>query len=162
MERRPDTPDTGVSSQATLRIGVIVTDESTSIYSPTPLLIEAGGLPGEKPNAIRLDTPILSPEGGVIPHLANINVEPKPLTDTDVQKTSEDLKANPPMKFDVARKARVFNARIDFVEFELRGVLISRMTVKIPPYLMQLVRNPQVRLVPPRFPSQPLDRRFRP
>lgn len=108
---------TRIYQQPGLRIGVVVTDESTAIFSPTPLLIEAGGKPGEKPNAIRLDTPILNPEkGGSVSDLHNINVEPQPLTKKEVEKTSEDFKLNPPMKFDVARKVRVFNARIEFAD----------------------------------------------
>jgi hypothetical protein len=137
---------TKIHQQQGLRIAVVVTDETTAIFSPTPLLIEAGGQPGEKPNAIRLDTPILDPENDASPFdLERINIQPQPLTKTEVEKTTADLKANPPMKFDVARKVRVFNARIEFVEFEMHGVLISRMTAKIPPYLMQLLRDPAVR-----------------
>ncbi len=135
-----------IHQQPGLRVGVVVTDETTVIYSPTPLLIEAGGKPREKSNAIRLDAPILNPESDVsCSDLASINVEPRPLTGMEVEKTSADLKANPPMKFDVARRVRVFNARIEFVEFELRGILISRMTVNVPRDLMQLVKDPQVR-----------------
>jgi hypothetical protein len=47
------------------------------------------------------------------------------------------------MKFDVARKVRVFNARIEFVEFELRGLAISRKTVQIPSDLLGLAKEPR-------------------
>ena len=47
------------------------------------------------------------------------------------------------MKFDVARKVRVFNARIEFVEFELRGLSISRKTVQIPSDLLGLAKEPK-------------------
>jgi hypothetical protein len=40
------------------------------------------------------------------------------------------------MKFDLARTVRVFNARIEFVEFQMRGLSISRKTVQISPDLM--------------------------
>ena len=50
-----------IYQQRGLRIGVIVTDETTTVYSPTPRLIESGGQPGERLNALRLDTPILDP-----------------------------------------------------------------------------------------------------
>ncbi len=42
------------------------------------------------------------------------------------------------MKFDIARKVRVFNTLFEFVEFELKNVLISRKTVPIPSELMGL------------------------
>jgi hypothetical protein len=50
-----------IHQQKGLRVGVIVTDETTTVYSPTPRLIEAGGQPGERRNALRFDTPILDP-----------------------------------------------------------------------------------------------------
>jgi len=135
---------TKIHQQPGLRIGVVVTDETTAIFSPTPLLIEAGGRPGEKPNAIRLNTPILDPgRDASSSDLKSINLEPRPLTKTQVEKTSEKLKANPPIKFDVARKVRVFNARIEFVEFELRGLAISRKTVQIPADLLGLAKEPR-------------------
>lgn len=135
---------TRIHQQSGLRIGVVVTDETTAIFSPTPLLIEAGGQPGEKPNAIRLDAPILNPDRDApSADLSSINVQSKPLTKVEIEKTNEDLKANPPMKFDVARKVRVFNARIEFVEFELRGLAISRKTVQIPSDLLGLAKEPR-------------------
>ena len=135
---------TKIHQQPGLRIGVVVTDETTAIFSPTPLLIEAGGRPGEKPNAIRLETPILDPDRDASSFdLKSINVQPELLTKTEVEKTNEELKANPPTKFDVARKVRVFNARIEFVEFELRGLAISRKTVQIPADLLGLAKEPR-------------------
>ena len=40
--------------QAGLRIGLLVTDQQTLVYAPTPLLIEAGSTSKEKPNAVVL------------------------------------------------------------------------------------------------------------
>jgi hypothetical protein len=59
----------------------------------------------------------------------------------DVQNTAQDLNANPPVKFDLARKVRVFNARFEFVEFELHGLSLSRKRVPIPSDLMGLARD---------------------
>lgn len=50
-----------IHQQQGLRVGVVVTDETTTVYSPTPRLIEAGGKRGERLNALRFDTPILDP-----------------------------------------------------------------------------------------------------
>jgi len=144
LHRTAEQMGTRIHQQRGLRIGVVVTDESTAIYSPTPLLIEAGGMPGERPNAIRLDTPILHPRNdSSSADLGSINIQPEPLTRTDVQKTGEDLAANPPVKFDLARKVRVFNARFEFVDFELRGLSISRKTVRIPSDLIGLAKEPK-------------------
>ena len=62
---------------------------------------------------------------------------------TDVQITTQNLEANPPVRFDVARKVRVFNARFEFVEFELHGLSLSRKRVPIPSDLMGLAKDPK-------------------
>lgn len=133
-----------IHQQQGLRVGVIVTDETTTVYSPTPRLIEAGGQPGERLNALRFDTPILDPAGTTTDcDLRSIDLHPELMTPADVQKTTQDLEANPPVKFDLARKVRVFNARFEFVEFELHGLFLSRKRVSIPSDLMGLAKNPK-------------------
>ena len=132
-----------IYQQQGLRVGVIVTDETTTVYSPTPRLIEAGGQPGERQNAFRFDTPILDPAAPADYDLLSIDVHPEPMERADVQKTTQDLDANPPVKFDLARKVRVFNARFEFVEFELHGLFLSRKRVAIPSDLMVLAKDPK-------------------
>ena len=41
--------------QAGVRIGLLIVDDTTLIYAPTPRLIEAGSVQPEKPNAIFLE-----------------------------------------------------------------------------------------------------------
>jgi hypothetical protein len=132
-----------IHQQQGLRVGVIVTDETTTIYSPVPRLIEAGGQPGERLNAIRFDTPILAAGTTADSNFRSIDLHPKPIERADVQNTAKDLNANPPVKFDLARKVRVFNARFEFVEFELHGLSLSRKRVPIPPDLMGFAKDPK-------------------
>jgi hypothetical protein len=132
-----------IHKQQGLRVGVIVTDETTTVYAPTPRLIEAGGQPGERLNALRLDTPILDPDPTANSDLRNIDLHTEPMKSADVQKTAQDLDTNPPVKFDLARKVRVFNARFEFVEFELHGLFLSRKRVSIPSDLMGLAKDPK-------------------
>jgi len=133
-----------IHQQQGLRVGVIVTDETTTVYSPTPRLIEAGGQPGERLNALRFDTPILDPAATTSDaDLRSLDLHPKPIKPADVQNTTQDLNANPPMKFDLARKVRVFNARFEFVEFELHGLFLARKRVPIPSDLMGLAKDPK-------------------
>src|SRR5437016_6529637 len=132
-----------IYQQQGLRVGVIVTDETTTVYSPTPRLIEAGGQPGERQNAFRFDTPILDPAAPADYDLLSIDVHPEPMERADLQKTTQNLDANPPVKFDLARKVRVFNARFEFVEFELHGLFLSRKRVAIPSDLMGLAKDPK-------------------
>lgn len=131
-----------IHQQQGLRVGVIVTDETTTVYSPTPRLIEAGGQPGERLNALRFDTPILDAAATTAESdLRSIDLNPEPMERADVQSTAQDLTANPPVKFDLARRVRVFNARFEFVEFELHGLSLSRKRVPIPSDLMGLARD---------------------
>jgi len=123
--------------QQGLRVGLIITDETTTIFAPTPLLIEAGGRPGERRNAIRLETPAPAPsDAGSDADLSDLNLIVSRIEKADVKKACADLEANPPAKFDLARKVRVFNSRIEFVEFKVQGAALSRKTVPIPADLM--------------------------
>jgi hypothetical protein len=135
---------TEILQQQGLRVGVVITDETTTIYSPTPLLVEAGGQPGERQNAIRLEAPGLRPSNNdAATGLAQMNLEATPISKADVQRTVDDLKANPPMKFDLAQKVRVFNAQFEFAELKLRGMAVSRKTVPIPSDLMNFAKDPK-------------------
>ena len=135
-----------IHKQQGLRVGVVVSDETTTVYAPIPRLIEAGGLPGERLNAIRFDAPILEPSAGnTHSDLRSIDLHSEPLKAADVKNTAQDLDTNPPMKFDVARKVRVFNSRFEFVEFELHGLSLSRKRVPIPSDLMGLAKDPRHR-----------------
>jgi len=135
---------THVLQQQGLRVGFIITDEATTVFAPTPLLIEAGGRAGERRNAIRLDAPTAGVEESTMASdLGDLNLIATPLQDTDVKQTCEDLRVNPPAKFDLARKVRVFNSRIEFVEFEVRGAALSRKTIPIPSDLMGFAKEPR-------------------
>ena len=123
-----------------VRIGLVIADEATLVYSPTPLLIEAG--PQQQvaaPNAIRLGPPpaALVRDLGLGP--AGVREQTVGLDKAEcalITQVEADLARNPPQKFDVARQVQVFNAYFQFVEFELRGTHLDRKTVPIPPVLM--------------------------
>ena len=128
--------------QQGLRVGLIVTDETTTVYSPVARLVEAGGQPGEKLNALRFDAPVAqSADGDGIAE--SLDLCPQPIDAGDMERASRDLAANPPMKFDLARKVRVFNARFEFVEFKLEGLHLERKRVKIEPDLLGLAKDPK-------------------
>jgi hypothetical protein len=132
-----------IRRQPGLRLGVIVTDETTTVYSPIPRLIETGGQPGERLNAIRIESSILGTSSSADSVLRSIDLHPKPLERDDVKNTTRDLNANPPVKFDLARKVRVFNARFEFVEFEMHGLSLARKRVPISSDLLGLAKEPQ-------------------
>ena len=65
----------------------------------------------------------------------------QPLTEQQMQQVKTALDANPPQKFDVARKVNVFNAFIEFVELRLTGLHIGRHTVQLPRDLVLALRD---------------------
>jgi hypothetical protein len=107
-----------------VRIGVVVSDQITMVFSPVPQLIEAGSRSSAKPNAIIL--------GGTAPdRLADAagaesaggsekqEIGAQALTPEDVQAVKQDLKANPPQQFDIARALRVFNSEVQYVDLKV-------------------------------------------
>ena len=136
-----------VCHQPGVRIGLLISDETTLIYSPTPLLLEAGSGNPERPNAVELkSTPqeVARDVGlGSEPDLQR-RIGLDPIKPDQIDKVSEDLKAAPPLKFDLARRVRVFTSRFQFAELEMSGCYISRRKVPIPSSLMGLARNRDV------------------
>ena len=48
------------------------------------------------------------------------------LTPEDVQAVKQDLKANPPQQFDIARALRVFNSEVQYVDLNVEEYRLSR------------------------------------
>ncbi|WPC04717.1 hypothetical protein SBP02_18470 [Pseudomonas benzenivorans] len=118
--------------QAGLRIGLLICDGRTLVYSPTPLLIEAGSTSQDKPNAVWVgqDMPkslskACNPDAeGEIGLQAAIPVE--------VEQALQSLRNEPPKKFDIARVERVYHSKIQFVELEVTGYRLSSKKITIP------------------------------
>lgn len=130
--------------QEGLRVGLLVTDQKTLVYSPTPLLIEAGSTSEQKPNAIVISrdvdptTALLqacgAPASGnpMTPPPQQAEVGRQPATPQAVYASLASLKESPPKKFSVARIERVYESKIQFVEIELTGYKLSAKRVNIP------------------------------
>lgn len=132
-----------IHEQPGVRIALLIADDVTLFYAPTPLLIEGGSEVQARPNAVKLNlvpTDIAKDmglkEAGGERAVGNQSISPQKMLDT-----SNDLVRNPPMKFDIARKVRVFNSQIEFVEFELRGHQIGKRQVNIPSDLLGLAKD---------------------
>ena len=131
--------NTELHRQTGIRIGLIISDDETMAYSPTPQLIEAGSEHPEAPNAIHFgSTPEeLERELGEGPNGTDDQIIGKETaSDGDIDEVQKDLDDNPPQKFDIVRKVNVFNAYFEFVEFELKGTYLNRKTIPIPSHLM--------------------------
>ena len=135
--------------QPGVRIGVLITDNTTLVYSPTPHLIEAGSEQEDKPNAIVIPSATDAIEQacaaaeGTLPEDAEIGrsvVEAEALA-----AMKKDLEEVPPKQYSVARIERVFNSRIQYVEFKLNKYKLSSMIAPIPADLMGLQDNEEIR-----------------
>lgn len=132
----------GIRYQAGLRVGVLIRDEELLVYAPTPLLIEAGGSRADQPNAILLGSQPLeqvlqacAAEGEMsdhapLPSAAEIGVEAA--TPAMLEKSLRDLERLPPKPYDVSRAERVFNSKLQYVDFEVSGYKLSSRRRPIP------------------------------
>ena len=60
------------------------------------------------------------------------------LTPEDVQAVKQDLKANPPQQFDIARALRVFNSEVQYIDLKVEEYRLSRRQVALPPDLVEV------------------------
>ncbi len=134
--------------QPGVSIGLLIADNKTMIYSPTPHLIEAGSLQSEKPNAIVLES---TPEAidhacasGSSSLFSNAEIGKEVIQKEQLDQISKNLKDLPPKRFDVARIERVFNSRIQYVEFKVTKYKLSKKTAPIPHDLMGLEDDPDI------------------
>lgn len=124
--------------QEGVRIGLVVSDDATMIYSPVSQNIEAGSTSADKPNAILLGGGVadaVSEKAGVPDEHGNA---PEPeigkasLSIERVEKTKDDLERNPPLPVDLTRKLNVFITRVQYVELKAKGYQLSRRRAELP------------------------------
>lgn len=133
--------------QAGIRIGLVIVDDQTLVYSPTPRLIEAGPKKESQPNAVLLGPPParVAAELGHGPE--GVKAQKVGLDKADLAKIAEvktELSENPPLSFDIAQKVRVFNAYFEFVDLSLESVLIQKRSVKLPPDLAKFTTDEEL------------------
>lgn len=136
-----------VCEQPGIRIGLLIADDSTLIYSPTPLLIEAGSDRPERPNAISLSSvpDALGREVGLGEHPDRERIIGLDAVQPNrIDAVEADLASAPPVRFDLARRVRVFTSRFQFVELKMTGCFVSRKKVPIPSSLMGLAGEQDV------------------
>lgn len=129
--------------QTGVRIGVVISDDTTMVYSPVSKNIEAGSTSVEKPNAIiltgsasdRIATAAGSDtsENALPPEVGNKALEPG-----KVQQMQADLKANPPKPFDITRKMNVFTSKVQYVEFSASNYRLTTRQLPLPPELVDV------------------------
>lgn len=136
--------------QEGIRIGLVVADDQTLIYSPIPQLVEAGSTSVEKPNALLLrgaTADKLCDASGASDNSTPMDAEigRAALTPAAVEAIQKDVQNNPPEPFDLTQKRRVFSSKLQFVEFSVEKYQLTRQTVPVPAYLMGLAGDMQDR-----------------
>lgn len=140
--------DVDVRVEHGLRTCVLVCDDIGYAFFTPPMLIETQDDQHVGPNALAmhpaqvqtvLDAMFPPPPAAGQPPAPQVGKEA--LSNAQMQQVKESLEANPPQKFDLARKVNVFNAFIEFVELRLTGLHIARHTVQLPRDLVLALRD---------------------
>lgn len=129
--------------QPGVRIGVIVSDDTTMVYSPVSKNIEAGSTSIEKPNAIVLSGGAAdriamaagsnTGDDARVPEVGNKALEP-----AKVQEMQANLKSNPPKPFDITRKLNVFTSKVQYVDFSASNYRLATRQIPLPPELVDV------------------------
>ena len=146
-----------IGRQPGLRIGLVIADGQTLIYTPTAEMIETGPGGHGAANAICLQSTPRTVEMDLGLSLFPATVGREPMSESHKESIKKDLAENPPQKFNIARKVNVFNAFIEFVDLEVEGTKLSKKTVTIPSHLLAVADaktreqlRTTFRLVPPK------------
>ncbi len=126
--------------QSGIRLCALTVDSNTIVFPPVPRLVES---PADVPAAISVSIPLPQSEPASIGQQVHHSVASAPATPDNIQGLKQDLQENPPLPFDLSQKVHVFNAQFEFVEFELKGLALSRKKVPLPSFLMGLSRDPK-------------------
>ncbi|MEI6606329.1 MAG: hypothetical protein WCP35_13545 [Verrucomicrobiota bacterium] len=124
-----------VNNHPGIRIGLLIADDLTLVYSPTPELIETESRQPDKPNAICL-------RSAVPPQLAsacaigaegflNLEVGHEPVEQKKIEAVKRELAERPPKPFNVARIERVFNSMLHFVELRIEDYKLTSRSISL-------------------------------
>jgi hypothetical protein len=147
-----------LNSSLGLRTGLLIVDHFGYVFTPIALFLESDRLPIGAPNALQMSNEqvkqtlaCMSPAAKAIAiAISNSTIEKEKIRSQSIELKSEIisneqltkienlLRDVPPVKFDVARQVRVFNAYLQYVELKLSGAAIQRHRVAIPPSIQEL------------------------
>jgi hypothetical protein len=148
-----------VRYQPALRIGVLLADDRTLVWSPTPRSVEAAPQ-ADDPLSLNADK---APNGlylGANPGEQIAQAVCAEGTDTDQRRAeigtralspeqvAEVVKAladNPPIPVDLARVTRVFSTKLQFVELKVKGAKLARRQIRISSDLLNADASEQLR-----------------
>lgn len=134
-----------------IRICVVIADDQTFVFSPTPRQLEAP--PGDrsvaattqpKANGIVFTKPpmTLESELGAGPEgISSRTLGLETLKADKLEKVTKDLEKNPAKNFDLTLAVNVYNAKIQFVEFKVSGCRLSEHKARLPKHLLHVLKK---------------------
>jgi hypothetical protein len=122
-----------------VRVGVVLSDDDTMVFSPVPLAVEAPNEERRKHNALVISSGQGADADQILADAKATGIVQ--LTSEDFQKTKANIDANPPAKYDISRSTRVFNTICDFVELTVTGCEIGRKVLPLPPALLGFAKS---------------------
>jgi hypothetical protein len=143
-----------VRSQPGLRVGVLLADDKTLVWSPTPRSVEPPPSSIPEQESLFKEDVLASPNGlllGANPgeQLAKAvaaegtDSDPKSaeigrsaITPEQVKATMDAIENNPIIPVDLAQVTRVFSTKLQFVELEIKGAKISGTQLTVPSELL--------------------------
>jgi len=150
-----------VRSQPGLRVGVLLVDDHTLIWSPTPRAVEATPETIDKslpPSAAAPNGLLLSANPGeqIARAVCAEGTETDPrhseigtraVTPDQVAAVTKALVDNPPIPVDLARVTRVFSTKLQFVELKVKGAKLAQRQIRIASDLLNADATEQLRSV---------------
>jgi hypothetical protein len=132
-----------LTAHSGLRIGVLLVDGTTLVWSPTPRSVEpvpSGYVDSQtvgKPNGLLLAS---NPNGQLmqalaadpfIQYVSDAEIGVQEVTKEQVEETLEALAKNPPIPVELARITSVFSTKLQFAELSVIGAKLSKRELKI-------------------------------
>lgn len=148
-----------VRYQPALRIGILLADDRTLVWSPTPRSVEAAP-EATDPSASALDK---APNGlflganpgeqiaqavcaeGTDTHQGDAEIGTRAVSRERVAEVVKALADNPPIPVDLARVTRVFSTKLQFVELKVKGAKLARRQIRISSDLLNADASEQLR-----------------
>lgn len=134
-----------IRNQPGLRVGVLIVDEQTVIWAPTPRAVEEApaswddenGAASDAPNGMVLGSAVAEQialatcADGADGDLGRAEIGVEAITPLQVEAVAQALADNPPIPIDLQRLTRVFSTKLQFVELEARGGNFSRRKLSL-------------------------------
>jgi hypothetical protein len=131
-----------------IRIGLLIADDITLIYSPTPESIETESHQPEKPNGIFLRKELPSQLANACAvggeGFATVEVGKDQIDKRAVEAVKRDLQERPAKEFNIVRFERVFSSLLHYVELTIEDYKLTTRSVLLNAELLG-VRDPEVK-----------------